>query len=74
MHLSSGSQYNAPESRASITAIDENFEGISSLMDRACEGGETCALASANGHAPVVPLKRVFYGMSGKRVETIEND
>ena len=58
MHLSSGSQHDAPEGRISIATIGDAFTGVPLLMDRAYEGDETRALATANGHEPVVPPKK----------------
>ena len=58
MHLSSGSCHDAPEGRVSIAAIGKDFDGVPFLMDRAYEGNKTRALATANGHEPIVPPKR----------------
>ena len=57
MHLSGGSNHDAPEGRASIAAVGKAFEGIPLLMDRAYEGDETRALAASNGYEPIVPPK-----------------
>ena len=58
MHLSGGQCHDGPEGRVSIEAVGRKFDGAPMLMDRAYEGDETRALASFNGHEPVVPPKK----------------
>lgn len=58
MHLSGGECNDSPEGRVSIAAVGKKFEGVPLLMDRAYEGDETRALATANSHEPIVPPKR----------------
>ena len=58
MHLSGGERHDGPEGRISIEAVGRDFEGVPMLMDRVYEGDETRALASGNGHEPVVPPKK----------------
>ena len=58
IHLSGGECHDAPEGRVSITAIGEAYPGVPFLMDRAYEGDETRALATKNGHEPIVPPKK----------------
>ena len=54
MHLYSGSCHDAPEGRVSIAAIGKDFDGVPFLMNRAYEGNKTRALATADGHEPIV--------------------
>jgi transposase len=58
MHLSGGECHDGPEGRVSIAAVGTSFTGTPILMDRAYEGDETRALATANGHEPIVPPKK----------------
>ena len=41
-----------------MEAIGRRFEGVPYVMDKAYEGDETRALASENGHQPIVPPKK----------------
>ena len=56
--LSAGSCGDAPEGRSLLQKLGPADHPVHLLMDRACEGDETRALARELGYIPVVPPKK----------------